>query len=295
MDVIGSLRLIVIVGGALLRIDALMMLFIKRREVPIAEGITLSLLSPVLALIIFSLSSNPKWRGIVEGPPTYLAISLIGMLLASQLVSVALSGAILLFLPGDSAAMDLPGWGGGRIPSATLSMLLAVYCAVFLSAMSLFLGRDRIRTYMSGRLTASTAFFGALVMLLAQGLVAFVFIVMRIGQERPIPAYPFEMVDILDMALLMVPIALLVPVIEEIAFRGAIQGSVSRVIGPLPSVISVSLLFAVSHLDPVRILPLFLTGLVLGWARHRSGSVLPGIVIHGFNNIAALTVIFLTQ
>ena len=295
MDIIGSLRLIVIVGGALLRIDALIMLYIKRREVPIPEGIVLSILSPVLAWILFSLGSNPKWRGIAKGPPTYLAISLIGMLLASQLASAALCGAILLFLPVNSAAVNLPGWGGGEIPSATLSMLLAVYCAVFLSAMSLFLGRERIRTYLTGRRVASTAFMGVLGMLLAQGLVVFLFIVMRIGQERPIQAYPFEILGFLDLALLMVPVALLVPLIEEIAFRGAIQGSVSRVIGPLPSVIAVSLLFAVSHLDPIRMLPLFLTGLVLGWARHRSGSVLPGIVIHALNNIVALWVIFLTQ
>ncbi len=79
------------------------------------------------------------------------------------------------------------------------------------------------------------------------------------------------------------------PVTEELLFRGWMQPLVSRAFGPRVGVVLQAMAFAVLHVDRLwAIPPLFFIGLVGGWLRYKSGSVLPGIVMHILNNSAAL-------
>jgi len=85
--------------------------------------------------------------------------------------------------------------------------------------------------------------------------------------------------------------ALLVPCYEELVFRGAILGSVTRHIGALPANISQATLFGAIHGD-LFLFPYFVVfGLITGFMTQRSGSLLTGILFHVFNNALAIAVL----
>jgi ABC-2 type transport system permease protein/sodium transport system permease protein len=90
--------------------------------------------------------------------------------------------------------------------------------------------------------------------------------------------------------VVLLALALVQPVCEELFFRGFLfQGLRERFEGT-GVIAASSLLFALFHvlnpatLTPERFLPSLLLGLFLGWVCYRSGSVLPGIVLHVLHN-----------
>ena len=86
-----------------------------------------------------------------------------------------------------------------------------------------------------------------------------------------------------------VPLCVAVPVVEELLFRGLLQGG-GR--GLLPLVLSAAV-FALAHGVNVFLLPLFWTGLVLGLVARQSGSLLPGMILHALFNAVNLFAVLL--
>ena len=88
-------------------------------------------------------------------------------------------------------------------------------------------------------------------------------------------------------------ISLLAPILEELLFRGAIQGHLQGVLKhPWVAILIASLLFGVVHMNPAQIPFAFLLGAMFGWLYYRTGSLLPGIIGHVLNNsIAAVSMI----
>ncbi len=83
-------------------------------------------------------------------------------------------------------------------------------------------------------------------------------------------------------------IALLAPILEELLFRGAIQGGLQKSgIRPWTAILVSSLIFGVVHMNPAQIPFAFLLGMLFGWLYYRTGSLLPGIVGHVLNNSVA--------
>ncbi len=86
--------------------------------------------------------------------------------------------------------------------------------------------------------------------------------------------------------LLVFPLCLLVPLCEELLFRGFLLHALPVAIGlPLSSV-----LFACAHGLNLFVLPLFLFGWFLGLLALRTKSLLPSVLFHGLFN--ALTLVF---
>lgn len=91
---------------------------------------------------------------------------------------------------------------------------------------------------------------------------------------------------------LLAAAALVAPICEEIFFRGFTFAGLLKGMSLLPAVFLSSAVFAVAHADLGSLVPLFIIGLVLAWARWRTDSLWPGIVIHMANNtLAAVTII----
>lgn len=88
-------------------------------------------------------------------------------------------------------------------------------------------------------------------------------------------------------------IALLAPLLEEVLFRGAIQGYLLRRFKPWVAITVASILFGAIHGNPVQVVYATLLGFVLGWLYYRTGSLLSVIVGHVLNNsLATVTTIF---
>lgn len=86
----------------------------------------------------------------------------------------------------------------------------------------------------------------------------------------------------------MLSIALLAPTLEELLFRGAIQGVLLNTLRkPWVAIVVSSLIFGVVHMNPAQIPFAFLLGMMFGWLYYRTGSLLPGIVGHVLNNSTA--------
>lgn len=90
--------------------------------------------------------------------------------------------------------------------------------------------------------------------------------------------------------LVFCAVALVAPAAEEILFRGLLFGAIGKRLSPRWTIAVTAAVFAVAHLQPVFFVPLFFVGLLLGWARDRSGGLALPILIHCVNNTAALLV-----
>jgi sodium transport system permease protein len=90
--------------------------------------------------------------------------------------------------------------------------------------------------------------------------------------------------------LLLAVFALTPAVIEELCFRGYLFSTLQAVTSPLRTIVTTAFLFGLFHvltgnaLLVERFIPSTLMGLVIGWVAYRTGSVVPGIVIHFVHN-----------
>lgn len=89
--------------------------------------------------------------------------------------------------------------------------------------------------------------------------------------------------------LLMV---LLPAVCEEIMFRGYMFTAFKNRISLTKAIVIVSLLFGVSHMSIIKILPTALLGVVLAYAIHKSESIVTSSLIHFANNALAVVMMF---
>lgn len=88
-------------------------------------------------------------------------------------------------------------------------------------------------------------------------------------------------------------ICLLAPLTEEVVFRGAIIRALlewGRRFGANAEWIAIILsavFFAAIHFNPSQIPYAMLVGILLGWLFVRTGSIVPGVILHWINNSAA--------
>lgn len=114
----------------------------------------------------------------------------------------------------------------------------------------------------------------------------------QLGMEMP------EELERLMTQLLSSPagymaVGILVPLAEEIVFRGAILRTLLRL---LPgnwhwgAIIISALIFGAVHGNMVQFVHATLLGLLLGWMYWRTDSIVPGVVLHWVNNSVAYVI-----
>jgi len=86
-------------------------------------------------------------------------------------------------------------------------------------------------------------------------------------------------------------IALVIPCVEEILFRGLLFGAFQKSMGVTGAVLASAFIFVCIHLQLFGFLGLFMLGLILAWARLKTGSLGLPIALHGLNNAIAMAVI----
>lgn len=159
----------------------------------------------------------------------------------------------------------------------------------------LFLLHSRVR------LTAGTRLFGAgwagwlAALLLGASLwvwVSEVILLVSGESSNPWAKEAMERWRELSPVPLVLVLGLLVPVLEELFFRGVLFAALLGERGDKvrTAILGSAALFAAFHvlapggLSPARLVTTFLMGVVLGWLAHASGSVLPGMLLHVLHN-----------
>lgn len=81
------------------------------------------------------------------------------------------------------------------------------------------------------------------------------------------------------------------PLLEELVFRGYVQTALAARFGAAVGIGAAATLFGLFHLSDPAVVPILaVIGGLLGWVRHRSGSVWPAMVGHLVNNVAAMAI-----
>lgn len=103
-------------------------------------------------------------------------------------------------------------------------------------------------------------------------------------------------------AVNLAAVAFLVPMIEELLFRGFLQESLLKKFSPALAILLTSLLFSFFHfslsqgINNILILSsLFVLSCLLGYLKERQQSLIPSIVLHGTFNAISLVQIFAIQ
>ncbi len=87
---------------------------------------------------------------------------------------------------------------------------------------------------------------------------------------------------------LIVIVAVVPGIVEELLFRGYLQSRLLRRWPPLLAVGASALIFSAAHLDPIHVLGVIPLGVWLGTIAWRAGSVWPAMFCHAVNNAVAV-------
>ena len=83
----------------------------------------------------------------------------------------------------------------------------------------------------------------------------------------------------------IISIVIMAPIVEELLFRGGMQGHLMRKWkNPAWAILVSALIFGLVHGNPVQMFFASILGVVLGWVYYRTGSLLPGMLMHFINN-----------
>ena len=97
----------------------------------------------------------------------------------------------------------------------------------------------------------------------------------------------------IDIAFLFLSVAIVTPIAEELFFRGYVLDAINRKHGDWTAIIWSAMLFGLVHIDPFTMGQAFMGGIIYGWIRMRTGSLLPSIACHMMWNMLALVVTYL--
>jgi membrane protease YdiL (CAAX protease family) len=103
----------------------------------------------------------------------------------------------------------------------------------------------------------------------------------------PDAARPPGASSLIGALLACIALALVGPFVEELLFRGLLTAAFRRRCGPIGTALLTAALFALAHVLPRVIPPVFILGLALALVYERVGSTLPGVLVHClYNGIA---------
>lgn len=228
-----------------------------------------------------------RTRG-VKGAASWCALAAVGYLAVRTLLEALVSFFMGLRVPG--ATLTSPT-GFSQTEAELLSMVVAI--GGILIPVFLLLRLTRLRTedlrlllpapwspafclpVFLGIANAANLFGGLLGHLLGTE-----------GSATSLPAGGSALV-VNFISLCVIP-----AILEELFFRGALQG-LMRPCGSTAAIFAPALLFALLHMDLAQGITAFVCGVFLGWLTERTGSVLPGMLLHFVNNSIAFAVAYL--
>lgn len=113
------------------------------------------------------------------------------------------------------------------------------------------------------------------------------FVVTRSGGELPPVQEDLQsaLVDPVIGLLISAVVVVLVPLGEELLFRGMLFSALRDRVPLWPAIGLSGLIFGLSHVEPLAIVLTFPVGMLLAWGFHRRGTLLTSVVAHGVFNL----------
>lgn len=200
-----------------------------------------------------------------------------------RVLSFYLTALLLMLTVGSElpAIIGLPG----IIPS---HLIIFVGLPLFFT---LFVGvRREARPFLRFRALSGTGLVKSVVLGIVGWMTAQVMgavLVLAVQQMGGKMMQPYDILLSGPAWLAIVTGAVLPAVSEEFSFRGYVLGEL-RSLGPVKAVLITGLLFGALHLSLIRLIPLTLLGMLWAMVVQRTGSILPGMIMHFLNNGIAL-------
>ncbi|MCK9211753.1 MAG: CPBP family intramembrane metalloprotease [Ignavibacteriaceae bacterium] len=207
-------------------------------------------------------------KKISENSNIISATGIIGAVLQLILLFVMIQGIILiLYYPAGYANLN--------------SYLLPVSHSLGLFLVILFLipSKPQIRTYFNYRKTPLSIY--ALVILIS---ITFVIILFPLLIKMSVIHNGMSNFKSTGLSIIIIYGIVLVPLLEEILFRGMFLGDFIKLYSPIKAILYSSILFALIHINPSQMLTAFLGGLFLGFVYYKTNNLLPCIVLHSVIN-----------
>ena len=85
------------------------------------------------------------------------------------------------------------------------------------------------------------------------------------------------------------------PVLEELFFRGIILDGFLKNYAPRKAIIWSAVIFGAAHMNPWQFVGAGLAGLLIGWVYYKTGSLIPGMLMHFVNNLISYVVTLSTN
>lgn len=100
-----------------------------------------------------------------------------------------------------------------------------------------------------------------------------------------------------DLLLLLFSSAFIPAVCEELFFRGCLQQVFGQFFGQFPQagIWATAVIFALVHIDPAAMVPIFFAGLILGYAFYWTGSLRTTILMHFAFNSVSIVLTYIDQ
>lgn len=95
-----------------------------------------------------------------------------------------------------------------------------------------------------------------------------------------------------ELAFVVLVVAIVPAIVEEMLFRGLVQASFEKVLTPLRAAIVSGLIFGAFHFNPFALVPLMILGCYFGFLRMRSNSIVLAMTAHFVNNAIAIIVTY---
>lgn len=207
--------------------------------------------------------------------------------LAFILVFAALNYASRYAVEGDPTSEEdfFYRWDAFVGGVVQLGLMLGILALIVRGAPAL-LALRRPRSW-GGAIGGMVAVFAGIVV-----LGGFLNPVLEPGEEQGLVPDEWRADDAAPFAANLALTAIAVPVVEELTFRGAGYSLLARY-GRVVAIVGTGILFGLAH-GLVLALPILVAfGIGLAWLRARSGSVYPGMILHGmFNGAAVLVGVF---
>lgn len=256
----------------------------------------LALAAQIFGTDAVAVGSRSRWRDLFRRPVESRPFPSLALVLV---------GLALLF-PAYFVASGIVSRGAELSPSYRLALSGILTAVLFLGFPIVLLRLQNIQLRSGLGLNAINLLTVIAGMLIGLSTWPFVYEIVLLSQQIGmgwLDLSRYEQVKELLAAWATIPLPVVLlamavspGVCEELFFRGFLFGGVRQHFRPFVTIVITAIAFALFHVvmsggaAPERLLPSGLMGLLLGWVRQRSGSVIPGIWLHVFHNAALLTI-----